>query len=59
MKNLFFKRVETILVLLLLFIVWETIVKLLEVPKWLLPAPSKIFSEAIVGQTFPFIFFQH
>ncbi|MFE8700527.1 ABC transporter permease [Cytobacillus sp. FJAT-54145] len=37
------------LVLLLLFILWEIIVKVAEVPDWLLPPPSKIGSEAIIG----------
>jgi ABC-type nitrate/sulfonate/bicarbonate transport system permease component len=38
-----------VLVLLLLFILWEIIVSTLDVPEWLLPAPSIIFREAIVN----------
>lgn len=37
------------MVLLLLFVIWEIVVKVIEVPAWLLPPPSKVFAEAIVG----------
>lgn len=37
------------MVLLLLFIIWEIIVKILGVQEWLLPPPSKIFAEAFFG----------
>lgn len=37
------------MVLLLLFVIWEIVVKVVEVPAWLLPPPSKVFAEAIVG----------
>jgi ABC-type nitrate/sulfonate/bicarbonate transport system permease component len=49
MKTIFSKGWRSILVLLLLFIVWEVIVKMLEIPDWLLPAPSQIFREAFVS----------
>lgn len=49
MKSIFSKGWRSILVLLLLFIAWETIVKVMEIPKWLLPAPSNIFSEAALN----------
>ena len=37
------------MVLLLLFFLWEVVVKFLEVPEWLLPVPTKIVSEAFSG----------
>ncbi|WP_078409422.1 ABC transporter permease [Priestia abyssalis] len=43
------KRWRPIWILLLFFIVWEIAVKQAEVPEWLLPAPTKIFSEALAG----------
>lgn len=43
------KRWRPIWILLLFFIVWEIAVKQAEVPDWLLPAPTKIFSEAMEG----------
>ena len=36
-------------VLLLLFIIWEIAVKIADIPNWLLPAPSDIFTEIING----------
>ncbi|WP_338453294.1 ABC transporter permease [Niallia oryzisoli] len=42
----FTKSWRSLLALLLLFIFWEIIVKVLEVPQWLLPSPAKIFQEA-------------
>ncbi len=39
------KSWRTLLALLLLFITWETIVRVLEIPQWLLPSPVKIFQE--------------
>ncbi|MEH7356338.1 ABC transporter permease [Neobacillus drentensis] len=47
-KNLV-KGWRPILVLLLLFVIWEIVVKIAEVPEWLLPPPSKIFAEAMAG----------
>lgn len=49
MKIFFRKGWRPISVLLLLFIFWETIVKKTNMPDWLLPAPSKIMSESILG----------
>ncbi len=50
MKNIR-KGWKPAMVLLLLFIIWEIIVKLADIPNWLLPAPSAIFNEAISGWT--------
>lgn len=36
-------------VLLLLFVAWEAVVKIAEVPDWLLPPPTKIFAEGAQG----------
>jgi len=49
MKTFFSKGWRPVLVLLLLFSAWEIIVKKMEIPNWLLPAPSKIFSEAFLS----------
>lgn len=49
MKTFFSKGWRSLLVLLLLFLSWEVIVKIMEIPEWLLPAPSKIFSEAFLS----------
>ena len=49
MKTIFSKGWRPLLVLLLLFIAWELIVKIMDIPDWLLPAPSKIFTEAFIG----------
>ncbi|HEY2420454.1 MAG TPA: ABC transporter permease, partial [Neobacillus sp.] len=38
-----------LLVLLLLFIVWETVVTISRIPNWLLPTPTKIFYEGLIG----------
>lgn len=51
MRNVFLKGWRPVLVLLLLFIIWEVAVKLADIPDWLLPAPSTIFTEAIDGWT--------
>jgi ABC-type nitrate/sulfonate/bicarbonate transport system permease component len=48
MKSIVSKGWRSVLVLLLLFIAWEIVVKVMEIPKWLLPAPSNIFNEAIL-----------
>ncbi|MGM0901081.1 MAG: ABC transporter permease [Bacillota bacterium] len=37
------------LVLILLFIMWELSTTFFEIPKWLLPAPSEIWQEALSG----------
>lgn len=49
MKTSFKKGWRPILVLLLLFSLWEGIVRLIEAPSWLVPAPSLIFQEAYNG----------
>ncbi|WML44236.1 ABC transporter permease [Neobacillus sp. PS3-40] len=47
-KNLL-KGWRPLVVLLLLFVIWEIIVKVVNVPEWLLPPPSKVFTEAFAG----------
>ncbi|MDQ6597463.1 ABC transporter permease [Bacillus salipaludis] len=49
MKKLLLKGWRPLLVLLLLFVIWEIVVKTAKIEEWLLPAPSKIFAEAIHG----------
>ncbi|GIN85075.1 nitrate ABC transporter permease [Heyndrickxia sporothermodurans] len=49
MKAVIQKGWRPFLVIILLFIIWETITRIFEVSEWLLPAPSKIFHEAIIG----------
>jgi ABC-type nitrate/sulfonate/bicarbonate transport system permease component len=49
MKKGLWKGWRPIMVLLLLFVIWEFVVKIVDVPEWLLPAPSKVFKEAISG----------
>ena len=51
MKSLLRKSWRPLLVLLLLFIIWEILVNLFHVPKWLLPSPSDIFQEATLNGT--------
>lgn len=51
MKKFVWKGWRPALVLLLLFIIWETAVSMADVPNWLLPAPSAIFIEALNGWT--------
>jgi ABC-type nitrate/sulfonate/bicarbonate transport system permease component len=51
MKNLLLKGWRPLLVLLFLFVIWEIVVKVVEVPAWLLPPPSKVFAEAAAGWT--------
>lgn len=51
MRNFLLKGWKPTLVLLLLFIIWEITVTLVEVPPWLLPPPTAIFTEAINGWT--------
>lgn len=48
-KDYVMKGWRPIMVLLLLFVLWEIIVKQLKVEDWLLPAPSRIFIEAYAG----------
>jgi ABC-type nitrate/sulfonate/bicarbonate transport system permease component len=49
MKSLLRKSWRPLLVLLLLFILWEIMVDLFHVPKWLLPSPTDIFQEATLN----------
>ncbi|MFO1445657.1 ABC transporter permease [Bacillus sp. Bva_UNVM-123] len=56
MKSYLLKGWRPGFLLLLLFIIWEAIVKMAGIQEWLLPPPSAIFSEAINGWT---SFFSH
>ncbi|WP_338470010.1 ABC transporter permease [Niallia sp. XMNu-256] len=49
MKSHFMKSWRPLSVLLLLFILWEVLVGLFEIPNWLLPSPSEIISEAALN----------
>src|SRR6476469_7955978 len=49
MRRMFQKGWRPIFVLLLLFFMWEIIVKKADIPDWLLPAPSQIFTEGITS----------
>lgn len=49
MRKMFLKGWRPMFVLLLLFFMWEIIVKKADIPNWLLPAPSQIFREAITS----------
>ncbi|MEK3889575.1 ABC transporter permease [Bacillus sp. FSL K6-3431] len=49
MLSMLKKGWKPVAVLILLLIIWELAVKLAEIPKWLLPAPSVIWHEAING----------
>ncbi len=49
MISLWKKGWRPILVLLLFLMFWEGITRVMEIPGWLLPAPSVIFHEAIVS----------
>ncbi|WP_080846903.1 ABC transporter permease [Cytobacillus gottheilii] len=49
MNTAFKKGWRPLLVLLLLFLLWEGIVRFIEAPSWLVPAPSLIFQEAYNG----------
>ncbi|KML43375.1 ABC transporter permease [Cytobacillus firmus] len=49
MINVFRKGWRPAAVLLLLFILWEMAVNLAEVPAWLLPPPTDIIQEAVLG----------
>ncbi|WP_318503614.1 ABC transporter permease [Bacillus sp. T3] len=48
-NNRLMKGWRPVVVLLLLFFLWEALVKQLDVEEWLLPAPSTIFVEAYHG----------
>lgn len=49
MRTVWQRGGKSFLFLLFLFILWEVLVRISETPKWLLPAPSDVVSEAIVG----------
>ncbi|MEQ6378319.1 ABC transporter permease [Bacillaceae bacterium S4-13-58] len=49
MKNLVRKGWRPTLVLLILFILWELITSLLDIPEWLVPSPSAILLEGFIG----------
>jgi ABC-type nitrate/sulfonate/bicarbonate transport system permease component len=49
MRGILQKGWRPVLVLVLLFIIWEFCCKLFEIPKWLLPSPLQIFEESVVG----------
>ncbi|WP_087972208.1 ABC transporter permease [Oceanobacillus rekensis] len=49
MRTLFQKGWRPVLVLILLFFIWEFCTKIFDIPKWLLPAPSQVITEAISG----------
>ncbi len=49
MRQLFLKGWRPVSVLLLLFIIWETVVKTAKIDPWLLPAPTKVLAEAAAG----------
>ncbi|MBP2242785.1 ABC-type nitrate/sulfonate/bicarbonate transport system permease component [Cytobacillus eiseniae] len=49
MRNILLKGWRPALVLLFLFIIWEMVVKLAEIPAWLLPPPTEIIEEAMTG----------
>ena len=49
MRKMFQKGWRPIFVLLLLFFMWEIIVKKADIPDWLLPAPSQIFAEGVTN----------
>jgi ABC-type nitrate/sulfonate/bicarbonate transport system permease component len=49
MKKILLKGWRPLLVLLLLFVIWEIVVRVLNVPEWLLPPPSNVFREVFAG----------
>jgi ABC-type nitrate/sulfonate/bicarbonate transport system permease component len=49
MKNMLHKGWRPILVLILLFAIWEISCIFFDIPNWLLPAPSQIFLEGVTG----------
>nr|WP_106783228.1 ABC transporter permease [Lysinibacillus timonensis] len=49
MKSAWVRGGKSFLFLLFLFILWEVLVRVSKTPKWLLPAPSDVIKEAIVG----------
>lgn len=49
MKAIVQKGWRPLLVIILLFIIWEAVTRIFEVSGWLLPAPSQIFHEGFVG----------
>ncbi|WP_010651413.1 ABC transporter permease [Oceanobacillus massiliensis] len=51
MKGLWKKGWRPILVLFLLFIIWEACTRIFEIPGWLLPSPIEVFKEAVTGRS--------
>jgi len=49
MNRLLLKGWRPVAVLLLLFVIWEIVVRVSHIEAWLLPEPSKIFTEAFHG----------
>ena len=49
MMKFFHRGWRPLLVLILLLTIWQLSCWLFEIPKWLLPAPSEIWSEGVVG----------
>lgn len=49
MKKMWKRGGRSFLFLLFLFILWEILVRITETPMWLLPAPSDVIKEAIIG----------
>lgn len=49
MKALLQKGWRPILVIILLFIIWELITKIFAIPEWLLPSPTQILHEGVTG----------
>ncbi|MBA9028765.1 MULTISPECIES: ABC transporter permease [Bacillaceae] len=47
--NIWHKGWRPVLVLILLFVVWEVSCRLFEIPRWLLPSPSQIVLEGAEG----------
>ncbi|RKJ48353.1 ABC transporter permease subunit, partial [Butyricicoccus sp. 1XD8-22] len=49
MKGSWKRGGRSFLFLLFLFILWEVLVRITQTPMWLLPAPSDVFKEAMIG----------
>ncbi|KGR77284.1 ABC transporter permease [Ureibacillus manganicus] len=49
MRKVWIRGGKSVLFLLFLFILWEALVRITETPMWLLPAPSDVIKEAVIG----------
>ncbi|WP_064091856.1 ABC transporter permease [Rossellomorea aquimaris] len=49
MKSLIRKGWRPLLVLILLFIIWEITTRVLDIPSWLMPSPSEIWLEGVTS----------